>query len=189
MKTTIILAHPWHGSFNKAIMDKVQEKLETRKKPYQVIDLNKDDFNPTLTERDLSLFSRGESSDEKVGGYQDMLMQSDEVIIIFPVWWYDTPAILKGFFDKIMLKNFAYKETKSGLKGLLTHIKKTTVITTSEYPTWYLFLLGNPIKRLFINLTLKGIGLKRVKWLNNGSTSTGKAKDRKKFLSKVLLAV
>jgi len=35
-----------------------------------------------------------------------------------------------------MLRNFAYKEKKYGLKDLLTNIEKTTVITTSQAPTW-----------------------------------------------------
>jgi putative NADPH-quinone reductase len=46
MKTTILLAHPWHGSFNKAIFDTVVNKLTSLNKPYQIIDLNKDGFNP-----------------------------------------------------------------------------------------------------------------------------------------------
>ncbi len=42
---TIIFAHPWHGSFNKAILDTVTSTLEKEKKEYQLIDLNKDNFN------------------------------------------------------------------------------------------------------------------------------------------------
>lgn len=186
MKATIVLAHPWHGSFNKAIMDQVINKLRARNKDYQIIDLNKDNFDPVLRESDLALFSKGKTSDEMVTRYQKMLLQSDELILIFPVWWYDTPAILKGFFDKVMLKNYAYIETKSGLKGQLTHIRKTTVITTSEFPTWYLiFLAGNLIKGTFINKTLKNIGLKNIKWLNNDFTASGKPSKRKAFLDNV----
>lgn len=124
MKTTIILAHPWHGSFNKSIMDTTIEQLFCRKKDYQIIDLNKDQFNPVLSESDLSLYSQGQSRDPLVNQYQEMLSDSDELVFIFPVWWFDVPAILKGFLDKVMLKNFAYVEESTGLKGLLTHIKK-----------------------------------------------------------------
>ncbi len=186
MKTTIILSHPWHGSFNKAIMDSVVNQLEQAKKAYQVIDLNKVAFNPVLEEKDLALFSIGETTDPMVQKYQHMLMETDELVFIFPVWWFGIPAILKGFFDKVMLKDFAYIEGKTGLKGLLTHIKRTTVITTSELPTWYLILFsGNPIKGTFIRSTLRGIGLKKVKWLNSGMTSSGKKITRTNFLHKV----
>lgn len=186
MKTTIILSHPWHGSFNKAIMDKVIEQLDKRKKSYQIIDLNKDNFDPVLREADLALFSKGKSKDEMVPIYQEMLKNSDEIVFIFPIWWFDIPAILKGFFDKVMLKDYAYVETSTGLKGLLTHVKKTTVLTTSEVPNWYLkYLAGNPIKGTFIKRTLDGVGLKNVKWLNSDMTSSGKRSRKEKYLNKV----
>ncbi|MBB6624939.1 NAD(P)H-dependent oxidoreductase [Clostridium gasigenes] len=188
MKTTIILAHPWHGSFNKAIMDTTVEQFKKMKKEYQIIDLNKENFDPVLREEELSLYSKGEFKDDLVKKYQMMLKDSDELVFIFPIWWFDLPAILKGFIDKVMLKNYAYIEGKYGLKGLLTNIKVTTVITTSEVPTWYLkYLVGNPIKRSFIQGTLKGIGIKNVKWLNSSYTTSGTDKRKKSFLNKVLV--
>ncbi|GAA4850735.1 NAD(P)H-dependent oxidoreductase [Algivirga pacifica] len=186
MKTTIVFAHPWHGSFNKAILDTITNKLEANSKEYQVIDLNKDNFDPVLREKDLALYAKGQTTDELVIKYQEMLKNTEELIFVFPIWWYDIPAILKGFIDKVMLKDFSYVETKTGLKGLLTHIKKTKVITTSEVPTWYLTLLGgNTIKKTFIKASLKGIGLKKVQWLNHGQTSSGKDEKRSGFLKKV----
>lgn len=185
MKTTVILAHPWHGSFNKAIFDHTLDVLEKNGKDYQVIDLNKDNFNPVLEEKDLALFSKGETSDLQTQKYQKMLKDSDQLIIIFPIWWYDIPAILKGFIDKVMLKDFAYTEGKTGLTGLLTNIKKTTVISTSEYPTWYWKYVNTGLKKIFIKSTLGGIGLRNIKWINSGNTSTGKDELRIKFLKKV----
>ncbi|WP_028973845.1 NAD(P)H-dependent oxidoreductase [Spirochaeta cellobiosiphila] len=186
MKSTIVFAHPWHGSFNKGILDQVESQLQKKKKDYQLIDLHKDNFNPVLAERDLALFSKGKSKDELVNKYQTMIKDSDELIFIFPIWWFEMPAIVKGFIDKVMLKDYAYIETSVGLKGLLTNIRKTTVITTSEFPTWYLKLLaGNAIQKTFIGSTLKSLGLKKVKWLNNPMTSSGSKASREKFLQRV----
>lgn len=188
MKTTIVLAHPWHGSFNKVIMDTVISELEKKNKAYHVIDLNKDGFNPVLSEADLALFSKGLTSDTLVQTYQDYLNNSDALVFIFPIWWFDTLAILKGFFDKVMLKGFAYQETSAGLKGQLTHIKTTTILTTSQAPTWYVkFFAGNPIQGTLINRSLKGMGLKNVKWLNSDMISTGKEAKRIAYLDKVKL--
>ena len=71
--TTIIFAHPWHGSFNKAILDTVTTELQNNQLPYQVIDLNKDAFNPVMTEQELALFAKGESLDPLVSKYQSIL--------------------------------------------------------------------------------------------------------------------
>ncbi len=68
-----------------------------------------------------------------------------------------------------MLKNFAYTESNTGLKGKLTHIKSAKVITTGQSPRWYLkYFAGNLIQKTFINTTLKGIGIKNAKWLTAG---------------------
>ncbi|KXX70079.1 NAD(P)H-dependent oxidoreductase [Flammeovirga sp. SJP92] len=186
MKTTLVFAHPWHGSFNKAILDTAVSKLEKQGKEYQIIDLYKDNFDPVLREEDLALYSKGETTDPKVKEYQEILKKTEELVFIFPVWWYDLPAILKGFIDKVMLKDFSYIETKTGLKGLLTHIKKAKVISTSESPSWYLVLFGgNVIKKAFIKATLKGVGIKDVQWINSSLTTSGSKDKKVNFLKKI----
>ncbi|EXG83697.1 putative NADPH-quinone reductase (modulator of drug activity B) [Clostridium sp. ASBs410] len=183
---TIVFAHPWHGSFNKAILDTITNVLVKEKKEYQVIDLNKESFNPVMTEGELALYSKGQHKDPLVTKYQNMLRKTDEIIFLFPLWWFDAPAILKGFIDKVMLKNFSYTETSTGLKGKLTHIKSAKVITTGQSPRWYIKLFaGNMIQKTFINATLKGIGIKNAKWLHCGDVSKGAQVKREKFLLKL----
>lgn len=186
MNTLIVFAHPWHGSFNKAILDSVIKKCDTSNTKFELIDLNKDKFNPVMQEAELALFSKGEALDPLVKKYQKMLINADRIIYIFPVWWGATPAILKGFIDKVMLKNFAYTQDKMILKGKLTNIKEALIITTSEAPNPVLkIFMGNPIKRVFINLAIKGVGIKKCKWINSDMTAGGSNKRRIKFLAKM----
>ena len=85
-----------------------------------------------------------------------------------------------------MLKNFAYIETSTGLKGQLTNIKSAKVITTGQSPRWYLKLIaGNLIQKTFINTTLKSIGITNAKWLYCGDVSKGAQEKREKFLQKL----
>ena len=190
MYTTIIFAHPWHGSFNKAILDVVVQELSRQHKSYQVIDLNKDGFNPVMLESDLALYAKGKSVDDSVLRYQKMLLDTSELIFIFPIWWDNIPAILKGFFEKVMLKGFAYTETKTGLKGLLTHITTTKIFTTSQSPTIYINLIkGNPIKGVFIRGLLKDIGLKNIRWHNCDYTTSGSRSKKERFLQSVVKAM
>ncbi len=187
---TIIFSHPWHGSFNKAILDTITTALEKKKKEYQVIDLNKDNFNPVMTEGELALYSKGQHKDPLVTKYQNMLKKTDEIIFLFPLWWYNTPAILKGFIDKVMLKNFSYTESSTGLKGKLTHIRSAKVITTGQAQRWYVkYFAGNMIQKTFINATLKGVGIKNAKWIHCGDVSKGAEMKRKKFLQKLEISI
>lgn len=63
--------------------------------------MNKDRFNPVMTEEELSLYSQGKSIDSLVEKYQEILKNTDELILVFPIWWMSMPAILKGFFEKV----------------------------------------------------------------------------------------
>ena len=185
---TIVFAHPWYGSFNKAILDEVIKNVEKSGKKYKLLDLNKDQFNPVFQEKELAQFNKGIALDPLVKKYQEVLKKSDSVIFIFPIWWYDMPAIMKGFLDKVFLKEFAYRTGKTGLIGLLTNIKTSTVITTSDSPKWYLkWIGGNIVKGGFIKNTLKGVGIQQTKWIHCGQVSKGTDKKRTEFLEKISL--
>ena len=180
---TVIFSHPWDGSFNKAILDQVVKKLDETKEKYTVIDLNKDGFNPVMSEEELSLYSQGKSNAPLVLKYREILKNTDELILIFPIWWMSMPAILKGFFDKVMVKGFAYENTKNGIKGLLTNIKTAKMITTAEVPKILLSITGFGITMKKANLG--GVGIKKTKWIHYSFKAKGKDEDRKKFFEKV----
>ncbi|MDU1891783.1 MAG: NAD(P)H-dependent oxidoreductase [Dysgonomonas sp.] len=181
---TIVFSHPWHGSFNKAILDTITGKLDKENKEYKVIDLHKDKFNPVFTEEELAVYNQGKALDPLILKYQEIIKQSDEIIIIFPNWWNTMPAILKGFFDKVLLKDFAFNY-EGGFNPLLK-IEKSTVITTSEKPSPN---FKHTIENGLIKDMLHPIGIRNTVWLSCEGTSKGSDEDRKSFLAKVESAV
>lgn len=178
---TILFTHPWHGSFNKAILDTVTAKLDKENKQYQVIDLVKDNFNPVMQEADLRLYSAGKAADPLVDKYQKMLEESDEVIFIYPMWWGMMPADLKGFFDKVLLVNFSHNY-ENGWTPLLTNIKRTLVFTTSQSPTAN---YKNFVEEVFLKTMLYPVGFQNGEWINCEGTSHGTNENRVAFLKKV----
>lgn len=177
---TIVFCHPWHGSFNKAILDTITMNFDNDNIAYQVIDLCKDNFRGDFTEEELAVYNKGEYKDPLVGKYQEMIKKTDEIIFIFPIWWSLMPANLKGFFDKVFLVNFSHNYV-GGWNSLLK-IDKTTVITTSESPTEN---YKNVIENVFIKGMLAPLGINNAKWFNNPSTSHGTEENRKNFLKMI----
>jgi putative NADPH-quinone reductase len=187
LKNLIIFAHPYSESYNSAILKNIVDELKRRKQSVDVLDLYKEKFNPVLGEGELALYIEGQYLDPKVKEYQKRIDSADHLIFIFPVWWYDLPAILKVFLDKVLLKNWAYELTKSGLpKGKLGFIKKTTVISTMKSPNWYYRLLyKSSIKYSFIKGTLNFCGIKNVQWINITNIESIGDQKRKKWLKKI----
>ncbi len=183
MSALIILAHPYDKSFNHFIKDEVVSALASHK-DVKVIDLHKDGFDPTLSTEDLRLYMQGKSSDPKVYDYQKDLMDCDELVLIFPIWWYAPPAILKGFLDKVLLPGFAFDEVDQKLVGKLNQIKRLTVLTTSEVLSEFMRTeVGNPIEMNLINTTLEVCGINSdTLWLNCEKIASGTLIEREAYL-------
>lgn len=181
--TLIIYAHPYEKSFNHAILQRTLELLAAKGGSHRLIDLYADGFNPVYSKEELALFNQGKALDPLVLDYQQALMQARRLIFIFPIWWADMPAIVKGFEDKVFLKNLAYYETQTGVHGKLTHIREALVISTSTAPTFYLkYFCGNVIGRAMLGHTIKGIGVAKRTWLNFGRVNYSTPEKRQKFL-------
>lgn len=180
MNSTIIIANPSSDSFSNSIMETVANSLKEKCKSYEIIDLYKDDFNPVMSDYEVKLYCEGKTSDSLVKKYQDILSSTDEIVFIFPIWFNSSPAILKGFFDKVFVKEFAFTDENGRPKGLLTNIKYGMVITTSESDTEYIKeQVGNPIENGFIKGILNVAGMKNIKWLNtNLADNNEETKDR-----------
>lgn len=185
MNTTIIVANPSRDSFSKSIMEKVSNSLKEKGKSFEVIDLYEDNFNPIMNSEDVDLYTKGESNDQLVKKYQVILKCTDQLVCIFPIWWNNCPAMLKGFFDKVFIKEFAFKEENKRPVGLLTNIKCGAVITTSESDEEYMIKdLDNPIESAFIKGILNVAGISNVNWINTNLVDKSE-ENKNKFLNDI----
>lgn len=184
----IIYCHPWNGSFNHSVLQQIIANLKSHHQKFELIDLYKEHFDPAYDEEELRLFHEGKTHDPLVTKYLKMMQNADQVIFVTPIWWNGIPGMLKGFIDKVMKEGegLSHIVTKTGIKGELTNIKKAYVFTSSTSPTlYYKYLAGNGIKKIFINQTLKQIGVKKARWINFGNMTHSKKEQREKYLNRI----
>lgn len=62
--------------------------------------------------------------DEKRDRIQEKISWAEEMVFIFPLRWFDAPAILKNWFDMNMTSKFAYIYKKGGFSLLPTRLLK-----------------------------------------------------------------
>lgn len=182
MNTLIIYAHPWDGSFNHHVLEKTVRMLEEKGDKVDVIDLNKDQFNPVMTPADLKVFALGQYADPLAEKYVTRLKEADNLIMIFPIWWYGEPAILKGFYDKVFLKGHVYGEVDHQLQGLLK-ISKATILTTANIDKTIFSYLGDPIQNVLAKGILRTVGINNVTWIHCPTVHVPEA--RETFLGEI----
>lgn len=123
----IVFAHPDNKSSHcAAILKHVTDMLKQRFVEHTVIDLYADGFDPVLR-----LNKESEEKLALVRRYQEIVAKADRIILIHPVWWYNMPAILKGFVDHVFNSGFAYEFKAAPDSGTIIEKKlanKTAII-------------------------------------------------------------
>lgn len=181
--TTIIFAHPKHDSMNGRILDTIEKDCAELELNYTVIDLYKDGFNPAMSAEELDGFYNGIAVDPLVKKYQDILTKTEKLIVVFPIWFNEYPAIFKGFFDRVCLGKFAFEYIPGGVLPKMKNIKSSLVVTTSHAPTEVIRnVQGNMIERQVIGHLLKTLGIPDNKWVNLGGMDDNDGAQQEAFL-------
>ncbi len=170
MHIHIIIDHPWQKSFNYAILEAFTKGVKQAGHQIDLLDLNRDEFNPVFSTEELALYAQGESLDPKVKDYQGRLLAANHLVMLFPIWWNVMPARLKGWMDKVLLPGFAFTKGQDPLP-LINQMQGATVLTTSGAPDHVVRqTYHNALDWVLCKGTLEFCGISPVTWLNFGET-------------------
>mgnify|MGYP003482285818 FL=1 len=193
MNTLIVFNHPYGGSFCGAILAAVERGLKTGGHKCRVINLDQDDFDPVMRSKDLLAFvgagRAGEDAldaiDDQVREYKEHLEWAEHLVMIFPIWWMTTPAMTKGFIDKVIFPAIAY-DMKDGRLVSRLSLRKVTVITTMNTPAdIYREVFGNPLEGSLIKGTFRQIGIENIEWTSLSEVKQVSREQREAWLEEI----
>lgn len=182
-KILIINGHPDPESFNAALSDAYQKGASAAGHEVQSLNLRDLDFNPIL---DYGYRQRTELEPDLLKA-QELILQADHLVWVYPVWWGSLPALLKGFLDRTLLPGyaFAYRENSVWWDKLLKG-RSSRVIQTLDQPTWfYRWINGRPTYHVMKKMVLGFCGIRKSKFTTFGPIRNSKPEAREKWLKKV----
>jgi NAD(P)H dehydrogenase (quinone) len=133
MNVFIVYAHPSEDSFTRLVRDRFIEGLESAGRRYTLSDLYRMNFRTDMDESEYrrEAFYRIEAPvPEDVRLEQEKINRSDAIVFIYPVFWSDVPAKLKGWFDRVWTYGFAYGLQKDGRRSM-KQLEKGLVICSA----------------------------------------------------------
>jgi NAD(P)H dehydrogenase (quinone) len=125
MHTLLVYAHPEPTSFTGALKDVAAESLQGAGHTVEVSDLYAEGFNPVAGRHDFlgvhdpkrfhyqseqDYAQRSKSFAPDIVREQQRFLKANLVIWLYPIWWGGVPAILKGWFDRVLAYGFAYSD-------------------------------------------------------------------------------
>lgn len=128
MSTLIITAHPDPKSLTHQAATLLRDALGPETTTFG--HLAQENFDPrfTLDDRHLYLGHRTPTAD--VVAEQDRLDHVTDLVLVFPVYWWSMPALLKGWFDRVFIAGWAFDFDATGrlipkLGRLTVHVLAT----------------------------------------------------------------
>lgn len=128
MNVLVVYAHPNPASFNRAVLASADEGLRSAGHQVRIRDLYHDGFDPVLSRSDLARLAVGETPSD-MQAEQVLVAWADTLVLIYPVWWFGPPALLKGWFDRTFTHGFAFRYGPAGHMGLLAPRQAAIVAT------------------------------------------------------------
>lgn len=146
-KALVLFAHPVPESFGRAVHDTTVQALQDNGWDVDDCDLNAEGFSPVLTEEERRNYHDEDINVGPVREYVERLRAADGLFLVFPVWNFGYPAILKGFFDRVFLPGVSFKLVDGKVVPNLDNIKTLMAVTTYGGTRMRAFLAGDPPRK------------------------------------------
>lgn len=188
MRVVVVVAHPDPNSFSHAIASTARSALSGAGHDVAVLDLYAEGFRTAMSPAERRAYHGDRPIlDPMVERHAEIVKQAEALVFVYPTWWSTTPAILKGWVERVMVPGvgFVFDErhhVRRGLKGV------RCVVGISTYGARWVQVKAihdNGRRMLLRALGLNTAILTRRSWLGLYEIDTRTVEQRVAFLRRV----
>ena len=118
--------HPDPDSLTHHLAQRLATELRSTSGPADVelADLAAEGFDPRYTLADRHTYRVGGDYTPDVAAEQERLDRATDLVLVFPVYWWSAPALLKGWFDRVFVNGWAFGlDTEGGIVRKLDRLR------------------------------------------------------------------
>jgi NAD(P)H dehydrogenase (quinone) len=187
VRTLVVHCHPDPESFTAAVRDRAIDVLRERGHEVRLTDLYAMRFNPVLSRREEARHLEP-GPDPTVADHAADLQWCQQLVLVYPTWWSGQPAMLKGWFDRVLVKDVAFElpPDSNRIHAKLRNVRRIVAITTHGSSKLVNALEGEVGKRM-VTRTLRAVchPLARTTWIALYGIDTASDAQKAAFLERV----
>lgn len=118
--TLLVVVHPDGDSLTHQVAARVKRALSSWG-TVEVADLHREDFDPRFSPEDRRHYQASAAGvPPDVAAEQSRVDRATDLVLIFPVYWWSMPAMLKGWVDRVFVNGWAFDiDPVAGVVGKL----------------------------------------------------------------------
>ncbi len=149
MRILYLYCHPLPESFHAAIRAEALAGLKAAGHEVDLLDLYAEKFDPVLTEDGRRHYHDKERNRAGLETIVARLQHAEALVVQFPTWCFGPPAMLKGFFDRVLMPGIAFDiDDPKHVKPMLKNIRKIAGIVTYGRPRHMAWWMGDPPRKI-----------------------------------------
>lgn len=190
MRLLLVFCHPDPASYGAALRRAAVDALQVAGHELREIDLYAQGFDPVFSAAEKTTYlSNTQRNIDGVAEHVRSLQWAEGWVVVYPTWFYGAPAMLKGWLERVWLPGVTFRVATAKQRtigGELRNIRLFVGITTSGSPWWWLKVIGDPGRSLFMKglkpLYAKGV---RMRWLQLYNMNHVTQAEREAFVARV----
>jgi len=149
MRVLVVYCHPVETSFHAALHQEVLRNLRATGHEVDDWDLYAEGFDPVMSREERLSYHEVPANQLKVKGHIDRLQRAEAIVFCFPTWCFGLPAMLKGWFDRLLMPGVAFDiSDPANVRPMLTNIQRISAVVTYGRPRWMAWYMGDPPRKI-----------------------------------------
>jgi len=138
MRALIVVSHPEPGSLTHGVARRVGQGIASAGHGFEVADLAAERFDPRFTVADLAVHRTQASPPPDVLGEQARIDRHQALVLVYPVYWWSMPGLMKGWIDRVFSNGWAFDfSSQGGLVKKLRHLQVHLLgVAGADAPTY-----------------------------------------------------
>ncbi len=187
MRVLHLYCHPLPESYHAALREAVAEGLARAGHEVDLLDLYAEGFDPVLSAEARRRYHDTARNRAGLEAYAERLARAEALVVQFPTWCFGPPAMLKGFFDRLLMPGVAFDLSNPGrVRPLLGHIRRIDGVVTYGRDRLTALWMGDPPRKM-VTRYLRWFAARdaRVRYLALYHMNVADAARRRAFLDRV----
>jgi NAD(P)H dehydrogenase (quinone) len=186
LKILVLYAHPNPDSYVAALHSVVLETLRGDGHAVDDCDLYAEEFDPVLSKAERLGYHAVPQNRAPVQSHVERLQSAEALVLVYPVWNFGFPAILKGYLDRVFLPGVSFRLENGLVVPNLRNIRHLVAVTTYGAPRHRAMLLGDPPRKIIKRVLRVLIApLAKVRYLALHRMNVVTQAEREAFIAKV----
>ncbi|MEV2253843.1 NAD(P)H oxidoreductase [Streptomyces sp. NPDC050147] len=117
-RALVVVGHPRSDSLTAQLAERARARLTADGFSVDMLDLHAESFDPLTWPADEPDWeNRDKEYTPEVRAHMRRVEAADTIVVVFPLWWFGLPAIVKGWIDRVWNYGFAYGHSTPRLRG------------------------------------------------------------------------